>query len=349
MTARHISGVLNVDKPHGWTSHDVVGLVRRLLGQRQVGHAGTLDPMATGVLVVMVGAATRLSDYLMHGRKCYRAGIRLGVRTSTDDAEGAVVETRAVEGVTHAAVVDTLRGFRGAIEQQPPAYAAIKKDGVPAYKLARRGLTPVLAPRQVTIDGLALIGIDGDVLDLLVWCSAGTYIRALARDLGDALGCGAHLSALRRLSSGSFDVTTALDLTTLRDLAARGRLQDHLTPLDTALAAWPAIIRDEAQAASVTHGNAFRLSPDHPVGYPAASVVGAYEEGVAGGRRLSDSGPAGGPAIEGDSDAARVYAADGQLLALARYDAARHEWRPAKVLVPASPGAGAPDAVEAGQ
>lgn len=307
MTSQHVSGIFNVDKPRGWTSHDVVGLVRRLLGERRVGHAGTLDPMATGVLVVAVGAATRLSDYLMHGRKCYRAAIRLGVRTDTDDADGTVLETRPTDGIMRDAVVRALGGFLGHVEQRPPAYAAIKQGGVPAYKLARRGLTPDLKARTVSIDALALVGLQDDVLDVLVWCGAGTYIRALARDLGEALGCGAHLTALRRLRSGAFDVSSALSVTALRELAAAGRLQAYLAPADAAVEDWPAIVRNRAEIAAVLHGNAFTIG-----GGTSAAGAGASS------RRE--------PAHD-----ARVYAEDGRLLALARYDAQREVWRPAKV------------------
>jgi tRNA pseudouridine55 synthase len=256
---------------------------------------------------VAVGAATRLSDYLMHGRKCYRAGIRLGVRTDTDDAEGAVIDTQPVEGITREAVVGALAAFRGTIEQRPPAYAAIKKGGVPAYKLARRGVAPELAPRRVTVDALALLQMDEGALDVLVWCSAGTYIRALARDLGDALGCGAHLSALRRLHSGSFDVAEALSVTDLRDLAARGLLHERLAPLDRAVETWPAIIRSAEQTPAVLHGNAFAVDSPAPFGADRAGMYPPHD--------------------------ARVYAADGRLLALARYDDVRRRWNPAKVLV----------------
>lgn len=291
-----ISGILNVDKPLGWTSHDVVALARRLTGVRQVGHAGTLDPLATGVLLVMVGAATRVAEYAMHGRKCYLARLRLGVRTSTDDGEGEVLEIASAHGVTREQVIATLRRFRGDIQQVPPAYAAIKQGGIPSYKLARRGVTPQMAPRAVRIDGLALTRLESETLDLLVWCGAGTYIRALARDVGAALGCGAHLAALRRLSSGAFDVDRALGVSALRAFAEQGRLHEQLLPVDSAVATWPALILDDPQACAVLHG---RVIP--------------------------------GPAASGDQ-MARVYAPDGRLLALARYAAAEAGWQPVKVL-----------------
>jgi len=293
-----LDGILNVDKPLGWTSHDVVGLVRRVTGQRQVGHAGTLDPLATGVLLVTVGAATRLSDYLMYGRKCYLARLRLGQRTTTDDAEGPVVEERPAAGVTARLAAETLAPFLGTIEQIPPAYAAIKRDGVPAYKLARQGKAPEMAARTVRIDGLALVGLQDNLLEVLVWCGAGTYIRALARDVGERLGCGAHLAALRRLSSGSFGVDTALGVQEIRRLAGDGLLAARLRPPDEAVAAWPAIVLDDQDAAAVLHGNT------------VPSRLATHDS------RLTE---------------ARLYARDGRLLALARYDERREAWQPAKV------------------
>jgi len=315
-----------VDKPLGWTSHDIVALVRRLSGQRQVGHAGTLDPLATGVLLVALGAATRLTDYLMHSGKCYLARVRLGLRTTTDDAEGQIVLTRPTDGLTRERVVAALAGLRGTVRQVPPSYAAIKQGGVPAYKLARRGQAAELPARAVRIDGLALLSDDGrsepsgvgktPLLDLLVWCSAGTYIRALARDLGEALGCGGHLQALRRLSSGAFDVEGAVGVTALRRLAAEGRLHERLYAMDEAVASWPALVVDDATAAAVQHGHAV-----------------AQASGV--GRQASVDGGAG--ARPGGEDA-RIYARDGRLLALARYDARGQVWQPWKVLAPAGPG-----------
>jgi tRNA pseudouridine55 synthase len=295
-----------VDKPLGWTSHDVVALVRRLSGQRQVGHAGTLDPLATGVLLVALGAATRLTEDLMHGRKCYLARLRLGIRTTTDDAEGQVMLARSTNGLTRERVIAALAGFRGDLRQVPPSYAAIKQGGVPAYTLARQGKAAELPARTVRIDGLALLSAEGrseaEVLDILVWCSAGTYIRALARDLGEALGCGGHLQALRRLSSGTFGVEGAVGVTALRRLAAEGRLHERLHPMDDAVASWPALVVDDTSAAAVQHGHA-----------------------IAADRAARDPG----------ADQARIYARDGRLLALARYEARRQAWQPWKVLAPA--------------
>ncbi len=310
------AGILNVDKPWGWTSHDVVGLVRRLTGQRQVGHAGTLDPRATGVLLVAVGAATRLSDYLMHGRKCYLASIRLGLRTTTDDSEGAAVETRPAAGLDRSCVLEALAGFLGRQQQVPPAFAAIKTNGVPAYKQARSGAVVELAPRWVRIDGLALRAMGADTLDLIVWCGAGTYIRALARDLGDVLGCGAHLAALRRLSSGSFTVETAVGVTELRALAADGQLEQRLTPPDVALEHLPALIADERTVQDVRHG---RLVAASPLG----ELDGAPARGELDGAPAREE-----PDSRGE---ARIYGCDGRLVALVSYDAGQGGWQPRKV------------------
>jgi tRNA pseudouridine55 synthase len=321
-----LCGILNVDKPLGWTSHDVVALVRRLSGQRQVGHAGTLDPLATGVLLVALGAATRLTEDLMHGRKCYLARMRLGIRTTTDDAEGRVMLTRSTNGLTRERVIAALAGFRGAIWQVPPAYAAIKQGGVPAYTLARQGKAAELPARAVRIDGLALLSAEGrseaDVLDLLIWCGAGTYIRALARDLGEALGCGGHLQALRRLSSGTFGVEGAVGVTALRRLAAEGRLHEQLDPMDDAVASWPALVVDDASAAAVQHGQAVAA---FGVRFSAFGWLPAELSG----RRTPNA------KRQTPNEEARIYARDGRLLALARYDARRQAWQPWKVLAPA--------------
>ncbi|HKO23209.1 MAG TPA: tRNA pseudouridine(55) synthase TruB [Chloroflexota bacterium] len=333
-------GILNVDKPLGWTSHDVVALVRRLSGQRQVGHAGTLDPLATGVLLVTLGAATRLAEYLMHGRKCYLARVRLGIRTTTDDAEGQVMLTRPTDGLTRERVIAALAGFRGAIRQVPPSYAAIKQGGVPAYTLARQGKAAELPARTGRIDGLALLSAaarsEADVLDILVWCSAGTYIRALARDLGEVLGCGGYLQALRRLSSGSFGVEGAVGVTALRRLAAEGRLHERLHPMDDAVASWPALVVDDMSVAAVQHGQAITASEAgdrRPTPCPEGTrAADAARSGATGDSGASFLPPA---ACRLPPDQARIYARHGRLLALARYDARRQAWQPWKVLAPA--------------
>jgi tRNA pseudouridine55 synthase len=205
-------GLLVVDKPGGWTSHDVVGRVRRLAHTRKVGHAGTLDPMATGVLVLGIGRATRLLGHLALTDKTYTATIRLGATTVTDDAEGEVVEVRDASEVTDAAVAGAMAALTGEIAQVPSSVSAVKVDGVRSYARVRAGEAVELAARRVTVSRFALLERRGDDLDVVVDCTSGTYVRALARDLGAALGVGGHLTALRRTRVGPFGLEVARTL-----------------------------------------------------------------------------------------------------------------------------------------
>src|SRR4051812_34102260 len=216
-----IDGVLLVDKPRGPTSHDVVAIARRALGTRRVGHTGTLDPFATGLLLLCVGPATRVAEFLTGLPKRYRARVRLGVRTTTDDPEGEVeAESDAWRALTRADVDRELAALRGPQLQTPPRFSAKKIGGRAAYQLARRGDEVVLAPAAVEVFELDVVAWDPPDLDLDVACSSGTYVRAIARDLGEALGVGAHLTALRRTSVGGFTLDGALTLDTLGDAAA---------------------------------------------------------------------------------------------------------------------------------
>jgi tRNA pseudouridine55 synthase len=200
-----LSGVLCVDKPLGMTSHDVVGRTRRVAGLRRVGHAGTLDPLATGVLLLCLGRAARLIEYLVGHDKVYETTVRLGQTTATYDAEGEVLAERPFLHLTLSQIEAALEAFRGDIVQQPPIYSAIKQGGQPLYKLARQGKTEVARPyRPVTIHELTRLSWEPPHLSLRIACSSGTYIRSLGYDLGEALGCGGHLSALRRLAVGRF-------------------------------------------------------------------------------------------------------------------------------------------------
>ena len=245
-------GLVVVDKPAGLTSHDVVARVRRLAGTRKVGHAGTLDPMATGVLVVGVNRATRLLGHLTLTEKAYDATIRLGAATVTDDAEGEVVTTTPADDVTDEAVAAGVARLTGDIEQVPSAVSAVKIDGRRAYKRVREGEQVDLPPRRVTVSELTVLATrrtPGVVdLDVRVVCSSGTYVRALARDLGAALGVGGHLTALRRTRVGPYDLSVAH---TLDELAERFVL---LPIADAARAAFPGRDVDADAAAVVSHG-----------------------------------------------------------------------------------------------
>jgi len=246
------SGILNVDKPPGMTSHDVVATVRRLARQRKVGHAGTLDPLATGVLLICLGKATRVSEALMRSPKTYRAEALLGVSTTTDDAEGEILEQHPVT-VARSAVEEALQTFVGHIEQVPPRYSAIKHQGKRLYQLARQGIEVELPARKVEIHRITLEAWEPPLARFVVRCGPGTYIRALARDLGRILGCGAHLTALRRTSSGQFSVADAISLKDLRasDEEALSRL---LHPIDVAYHHLPVLHVDSVTARRLAMG-----------------------------------------------------------------------------------------------
>jgi tRNA pseudouridine55 synthase len=241
-------GLVVVDKPAGWTSHDVVARLRRLAGTRRVGHAGTLDPMATGVLVIGIGQATRLLGHLALSDKDYEATIRLGVSTTTDDAEGEELEQRNAEGVSDEAIEKAMTALTGNISQVPSSVSAIKVDGVRSYKRVRDGETVELKARPVTVERFDLVERRGDDLDVRVTCSTGTYVRALARDLGSALGVGGHLTALRRTRVGGFALDQAKTLEQLeRELI--------VVPLAAAVgAAFPRLTVTDEEAVRIGHG-----------------------------------------------------------------------------------------------
>jgi len=291
-----ISGILNIDKPQGWTSHDVVARVRHLSGQKQVGHAGTLDPLATGVLLVCLGQATRVSEYLMRGRKVYRAAVHLGLSTDTYDAGGRVTATAPQVNVTLSQLEEALAAFVGRIEQTPPMYSALKYRGAPLYRLARQGKTVERKPRPVEIYDLKLLDWSSPVLTIEVTCSPGTYIRSLAHDLGQRLGCGAHLSSLVRLASGHFTLDEAISLETLSEAFATGRWAELLRPLDEALLDFEAITFD-CQAE----------------------------------RRIRLGQPVLGPEPSSSSSLCRAYSTEGRLIALLQYKAQTGLWQPKKV------------------
>lgn len=246
------SGFLVVDKPSGWTSHDVVDAARGWLGTRRVGHLGTLDPLATGVLPLAVREATKLVPFLMSGGKRYRARIRLGVETETLDAQGGVRCTHSGPLPDAEAVRKALAAFEGEILQTPPMFSALKHRGVPLHRLARKGLSVERAPRRVRVDRILCLGTELPDLELEIDCAAGTYIRVLAADLGTRLGCGAHLAALRRLASGPFSLEQARPPHELSRLA-RGDVTALLVP-PAAVLGLPVLTLEGAEARRVAHG-----------------------------------------------------------------------------------------------
>jgi tRNA pseudouridine55 synthase len=216
---KEMEGVLLVDKPKGLTSHDVVYRLRRKLGMKKIGHAGTLDPMATGVLVMLIGKATRISQYLMSVDKAYEGEATLGVVTDSQDAEGEMMETRPVPELTAAQVREVMKTFMGDQYQTPPMHSAIKIDGVPLYKLARKGEEVEREPRFIRVTAFDLLTFDLPKLTFDLHCTKGTYVRTIAHDLGNKLGCGAHLSALRRTASGQFTIKQCLPLEEIETMA----------------------------------------------------------------------------------------------------------------------------------
>lgn len=249
-----MDGVLVVRKEAGWTSHDVVARVRHLLGGIKVGHAGTLDPAATGVLPLLIGKGTRIAEYLLSWDKEYRARLRLGETTDTQDATGTVLQRQATDDVTSDAIRETVRRFHGAIEQIPPMYSAVKIGGAPLYRSARVGKTVAREARTVTVHELEVIGIDGRDVTLRVVCSKGTYIRTLCADIGESLGVGGHLLALERSRVGPLTLDRALTVDDVITHQALGRLADNLWSLDAVLRELPALVVDMKTADSVCHG-----------------------------------------------------------------------------------------------
>lgn len=297
-----MDGILNLDKPGGWTSHDVVARVRRLTRIRRVGHAGTLDPLATGVLLVCLGQATRIAEYLMAGRKRYRAVVRLGISTDSHDADGRVTATAPVM-VGRAEVEATLSRLRGVTTQVPPMVSALKRGGQPLYKLARRGISVERAARPVEIFELTLTAWSPPSLTLELTCSPGTYVRALARDLGQQLGSGAHLTALTRLTSGDFELEQAITLEQFAAAAAAGDWRRMVLPMDAGLKHFPSCALGAQESQRVRSGQPL---PATLIAAPTHELCRAYD----------------------------AHDAHRRLLALLKFDEEAELWRPHKVFHP---------------
>jgi tRNA pseudouridine55 synthase len=293
-----LDGLLVVDKPAGWTSHDVVAKVRRLLGVRKVGHTGTLDPAATGVLVLCLGKATRISEYLVMSDKAYRGTLRLGISTETQDGMGAVVHRYDGTLPSEEMVRAVIAGFVGVSRQVPPMYSAVKVKGVPLYKAARAGRTLDRASRECVIHELNVLSVsagpaqDGTAtIDVIfdLRCSKGTYVRTLCADIGETLGTGGHLARLERRAVGQFRIEQALSLAEFEELVAQGTLDTQLHPLSEALTDLPVFTLDRVSADRACHGTSI----------PPRQIVkteGKWEKGAA----------------------IRLHAPDGQLLGIGK-------------------------------
>jgi tRNA pseudouridine55 synthase len=263
-----ISGALVVDKPVGMTSHDVVQAIRNGTGLRRAGHTGTLDPRASGVLVILVGPAVRLSEYVSASDKRYQAIIRLGGSTDTFDAEGLVTPTKDPVNVTEAQFEEALKTFVGEIEQTPPPYSAVKVQGRKAYEMAREGEEVELAPRKITVHHLEVLEWAPPEVVIDVHCSSGTYVRSLANDLGVMLGCGAYLVGLRRTKSGRFSLRDSVPLRKLQEAFTAGNWYQYLIPAAEALGDWPAVELNPDEVEGVRHGHRVKV-----VGEPTETKV----------------------------------------------------------------------------
>lgn len=263
---RDVHGVVLLDKPTAVGSNEVLQIVKRLFRARKAGHTGSLDRLASGLLPICLGEATKLSGFLLNADKRYRARIRLGVRTATGDAEGAVVDTRPIPSLSDDEVEAALARFRGRIQQVPPMHSALKHRGQRLYKLAYQGITVEREPREVVIHRLECTCRDGERIELDIGCSKGTYVRTLSEDLGEALGTTAHVDALRRVGSGPFGEDEMVSLAELRESERSGNLDRYLTPMEAVLSEWPAV--------SLSRDLAWYLRQGQPVRVPRAPTSG---------------------------------------------------------------------------
>ena len=255
-----MNGILVVDKPAGISSNDVVQQAKRLFGAQKVGHTGSLDPLATGVLPLCFGEATKFSQYLLDADKKYWAQVRLGITTETADADGQVIAQADTSGITESQVTAALETFVGEIEQIPSMYSALKHQGQPLYKLARQGIEVERAPRRISIYSAELLQFSEASIELRVHCSKGTYIRSLAEDLGAALGCGGHVSALRRLAAGPYEEAQATTLDELREVGDVREMDALLLPVSSAVGSWPAVRLHEDTAHYVRQGQPVQVA-----------------------------------------------------------------------------------------
>jgi tRNA pseudouridine55 synthase len=254
-----MNGVLIIDKPAGWTSHDVVNRARRILGQKSVGHLGTLDPMATGVLPLVTGSLTRLAQFYTHAEKTYEGTARFGFSTDTYDAEGEATAAPQEVALNWDQVEALAAGFRGVIEQMPPPFSAKKIHGVPAYKLARKQKEVILKPVQVEIKEFEILAVDGARVSFRARVTSGTYLRSVAHDMGQKLGCGAHLESLRRTAVAEFNLEDAHTLEQIAEAAGKRALEDLFVHPRKLLPELPAVMADEANAARIRSGRTVNL------------------------------------------------------------------------------------------
>jgi len=298
-----VDGILNINKPWGATSFSIVAMVKHLSGERRVGHAGTLDPTATGVLPVCLGRGTRVIEFLLDSTKTYRAEIELGVATDTYDASGNITQKGDPSGISREQLVSALTSFCGLIQQTPPMYSAVKYHGKPLYELARAGINIERKSRLTKIYHLELIDWQPPAVTIEVECGKGTYIRSLAHDLGQTLGCGANLKSLIRLRYGLFDIRDAVSVSQFEDAFRCGYWQHFVYPIDIVLLHWAAMVVNDDTGRVIRNGCPLVLE--------------------------SDASPA-SPCFE---NRCRVYTPDGYFLGVLRFNSERGQWQPEKVFL----------------
>lgn len=296
-----MDGIFNINKPVGNTSFSIISIVRRLTGERRVGHAGTLDPMASGVLPVCFGKGTRIVEFLLESSKVYRTQIELGVSTDSHDAEGNITGRCDPSTVKLEQIEQALCSFRGLIQQVPPMFSALKYKGKRLYQLAREGITVKRESRATTIHRLELLDFKTPFVTLEIECSRGTYIRSLARDLGELLGCGAHLKELVRLSYGPFDIETAVSPDQLNDAFSNNEWQQLVYPIDTVLANWSAVVVGDKQEQVIKNGGCVTMETS----------------------QISDD----------NEKRCRAYSKEGSFLAVLYLNTESGQWQPEKVFV----------------
>lgn len=295
----NIDGIINAIKPAGTSSFAVVSRIRSLSGVRRVGHAGILDRGASGVLPVCIGRATRVIQFMLDARKSYRARVLLGITTDTYDADGSIVAERDCSGVNRRRLEEIISAFIGRIDQVPPVYSALKKDGTRLHRLARAGVDVDLEPRKVDIYGIDLTCWEPPHFSIDVECGRGTYIRSLAHDIGSTLGCGAHLVSLVRTRYGVFDIADGFTLDVIESSFAGGDSDSVINPVDSVLQHMPAAVFDDKDVSKVRNGISFDLDVD-------AALADGW---------------------------CRAYSAHGNLIALLKYDRQKDSWHPDKVLI----------------
>ena len=307
-----MDGIVNINKSRGKTSFSIVALVKRLSGERRVGHAGTLDPAATGVLPVCLGQGTRIIEFLADATKTYRAQIELGVTTDTYDASGKVTRKGDPSGISREQVESALTSFRGLTQQTPPMYSAVKHQGQRLYELARAGIKVERKSRPTRIFNLEIIDWQPPVVTIEVECGKGTYIRSLAHDLGQSLGCGANLKSLIRLSYGPFDIKSAVSVSQLEDAFHYGYWQYFVHPIDTVLLHWRAMVVNDATKNAIRNGAAVALMND------SGKITGYLEQH---------------PLVSPIDTHCRTYTLDGDFLGVLRFNQEKEQWQPEKVFL----------------